>query len=96
MDLKKQPRVRDRDLMDSFHEKGCVACGKRGSDPAHVRSRGSGGDDVADNLVPLCREHHTIQHAIGWSRFVERFPTVGLDLVVKGWAITADGRLARR
>lgn len=38
---------------------------------AHVRSRGSGGDDVL--MVPLCQHHHTgrgdSQHMIGRHRF---------------------------
>jgi hypothetical protein len=31
-------------------------------DPAHVRSVGSGGDDVDENIVSLCRTCHDEQH----------------------------------
>lgn len=30
----------------------------RVSDPHHVTSRGAGGGDTADNVMPLCRTHH--------------------------------------
>jgi hypothetical protein len=37
-------------------------------DPAHVRSRGAGGGDWA-NVVPMCRAHHSEQHAKGVAQF---------------------------
>jgi len=43
----------------------CMVClSPPPSDPAHVRSRGAGGKDMA-NVVPLCRMHHQEQHARG-------------------------------
>jgi len=33
-------------------------------DPAHVRSRGAGGQDEG-NVIPLCRRHHDEQHRRG-------------------------------
>lgn len=43
----------------------CAACGSPPpSDPAHVRSRGAGGDD--SQVIPLCRRCHIRQHARGW------------------------------
>lgn len=38
----------------------CLICGRQPVDGAHVKTKGSGGDDV-DNMVPLCREHHQKQ-----------------------------------
>lgn len=46
------------------------------SDPHHVKSRGAGGPD-AENLVPLCRAHHTEAHTVGITEFQLRY---NLDL----------------
>lgn len=57
-----------------------------GSECAHVKSRGAGGNDVG-NCVPLCHYHHQQQHAIGIRSFQRRY---GIDL----YAIAADlGRI---
>lgn len=59
-----------------------------GSECAHVKSRGAGGDDIG-NCVPLCRYHHQQQHALGIRSFQKKY---GLDL----YAIAADlGRIYR-
>lgn len=34
--------------------KACSA----GLDPHHIQPRGSGGEDIAENLITLCRAHH--------------------------------------
>ncbi len=46
------------------------------SDPHHVKSRGAGGPD-AENMVPLCRAHHSELHQIGVTEFQLRY---NLDL----------------
>lgn len=47
----------------TFHEEvGQTLC-----DPCHVRSRGSTGGKVHfNNLIPMCRKHHQLQHSKGW------------------------------
>ena len=35
----------------------CLVCGWIVSDPAHIKTRGSGGK-WRNNIVPLCRRHH--------------------------------------
>lgn len=42
-----------------------------GSECAHVKSRGAGGDDVG-NCVPLCNFHHAQQHRLGIRSFERR------------------------
>lgn len=37
----------------------------RRCDPHHVISRGASGDDIPENVVPLCIEHHQEIHRIG-------------------------------
>ena len=91
----KLARIIDRKLLDSFHLKSCIVCGKRGCDPCHIMSVGAGGDDVLDNLMPLCRLHHTEQHQIGLYSFVMKYRGLTQYLKVKGWDFTG-GRLFRR
>jgi len=37
----------------------------------HIEHRSQGGDDVAENLITLCMEHHTDERVamIDWTRF---------------------------
>jgi hypothetical protein len=37
---------------------GCLVCGRRPVDPAHLVPRSLGGCDHPDCVVPLCRDHH--------------------------------------
>lgn len=46
--------------------------------PAHVKTRGAGGDDVG-NVVPLCVKHHDEQHH-GIQSFEAKY---GLDLAAR-------------
>jgi 5-methylcytosine-specific restriction endonuclease McrA len=86
----KLKRQVDRALLDRYHGMRCAACGRKGCDPAHIKSRGSGGDDAEWNLMPLCREHHSEQHSRGWWAFGEKYPGVWLGLKTRGWGW--DGR----
>lgn len=42
------------------HEGACRVCGRAPVDAAHIipRSLAPNGGEIADNCVPLCREHH--------------------------------------
>lgn len=91
----KTKRAIARDLLDTYHSMRCVACGKTGCDPAHILSRGAGGDDVEWNLMPLCRAHHAIQHAQGWLFMADHFPPLRIDLTNKGWDFEESGKLFR-
>ena len=69
-------------LCDYARTQPCVVnmCFGR-TEPHHVRSRGSGGNDYAGrkgdpshgNVVSLCRTHHTEGHTIGWGTFQARY-----------------------
>ena len=63
----------------------CVACGRVPVDRCHIKSRGAGGSDEDDNLISLCREHHSFQHKIGFKALCELFPKVEEELNSKGW-----------
>lgn len=43
----------------------CRMCKKRASDGHHVVLRSQGGDDVEDNIVPLCHACHMRYHGQG-------------------------------
>lgn len=86
----KPRRVKDRKALEEARASGCIIC-RKAADAAHVRSRGAGGDDVPGNLLPLCRTHHQAQHALGWFRFVEKYPEVGVSLYARGWVLREAG-----
>ena len=73
------PKRRDPAFLNWMSEHCCVICGHPGCDPAHLKSRGAAGDDVG-NVVPLCRKHHTEQHAMGWPAFRFVYARVNFDL----------------
>ena len=72
--LPKPGRIRNKKLLDEITNKGfCCISGESRPDPAHIKTKGSGGDDIPENLVPLARRFHTEQHTIGWRRFREKY-----------------------
>jgi hypothetical protein len=61
-------RVRDRDHVRSIVQKPCLVCGRRPSDPHHLRFAQSRAlsSKVSDQFtVPLCRGHHRELHWCG-------------------------------
>jgi hypothetical protein len=61
-------RVRDRDHIRSIVQKPCLICGRRPSDPHHLRFAQSRAlsSKVSDQfIVPLCRGHHRELHRCG-------------------------------
>lgn len=58
----KKKRIVDKTLVEMVRSMRCAACGKRPSDPHHVTTRGAGGDDTPENLMPLCHQHHVEWH----------------------------------
>ena len=61
-------RVRDRDHIRSIVQKPCLVCGRRPSDPHHLRFAQSRAlsSKVSDQFtVPLCRGHHRELHRSG-------------------------------
>ena len=83
----KPNRIKNKALLKSFYSKKCTACPKIGSDPAHIKTVGSGGNDTEENLIPLCREHHSEQHSIGIATFALKYSTVEDYLNRHGWEI---------
>lgn len=92
MNFNKLHRIEDRDVLNAVKGQPCVVC-RRPSDPCHIKSNGSGGDDTHWNLMPLCRNHHTEQHKIGWITFMRKYKAVEMSLASKGWYLNELGRL---
>lgn len=75
--LPKPIRVVDKELIEEVKLLPCMGCGVEPCGEAdHVTTRGAGGGDTADNLIPLCRTCHTTRHAVGWGKFIEGHPVV--------------------
>jgi hypothetical protein len=71
-------------VLDEFRGKPCLIC-RAPSDPAHIKSWGSGGKDERENLLSLCRHHHSESHQVGWLVFCQKYPKVLWELQKKGW-----------
>lgn len=65
----------------------CLVCNRDHADRAHVKTRGSGGGDEPENIMPLCRLHHIEQHKIGIITFVEKYSQVRAFLESRGWTV---------
>lgn len=93
--LQKPKRKQNRDLLDTYHGMRCAACGSSPCDPAHIRSKGAGGHDERDNLVPLCRRCHSMSHQIGWAKMLHKYSTLSIFMHELGWRINEHNRLER-
>ncbi len=51
----------------------------------HVTQRAAGGDHAPDNLVALCRRHHTVVHRRGWHQILHRDGTYTLRRRGRTW-----------
>lgn len=74
--LEKPKRIEDPKLIKQVKGQKCVCCGicpEGGVDAHHVTSRGAGGDDTVDNLLPVCRIHHAAIHHYGWSKSIRKY-----------------------
>jgi hypothetical protein len=81
-------RIEDDQLRKHFSRRPCDLCGKYPSphnDGHHIKSRGSHGHDVEENLVTLCRAHHQMIHQYGINKMIAEFPRLETILIEKGW-----------
>ncbi|MGE5482475.1 MAG: HNH endonuclease signature motif containing protein [Bacteroidota bacterium] len=62
--IPKPQRVRDSRAIEAARKPWCEYCGRSGRTQVHhIKSRGSGGGDEAQNLVALCVVCHARAHA---------------------------------
>lgn len=70
----KRKRIVNRELLDYYHQLPCVVCHCYGTTVAHhIKTKGAGGDDSVENLIPLCTSHHQEIHNIGRDSMLERY-----------------------
>ena len=93
--ISKPTRISDEDILDFYRKRRCDICGKRPTDACHIRTKGAGGHDEHNNLMSLCREHHTEQHQIGFYKMVQKYPFFGQFLAQKNWIFDGNKKLRR-
>lgn len=76
--LEKPKRKKNKNLLRSYRFKQCLVCGLTPTDPHHLKSVGAGGDDSEENLIPLCRLHHSEIHQKGLNRMLQDYPNFRL------------------
>jgi len=83
----KKRRIVDQEILEHYRNRPCDICCKRApSDPSHIKTVRTGGDDAHWNLTSMCRECHTTWHQIGISSFFLRHPHFEILLKQKGWS----------
>lgn len=83
-------RIVNKKLRDSFKGRDCEACGRyQSANGHHLKYKSAGGDDVAENLIALCPECHTVGHwaihRVLLETFIKHFPHLKLIMAGKGW-----------
>lgn len=83
-------RIIDKKLCKSYQGLPCLVCGSRFSTVGHhIRSKGSGGSDIKENLIPLCHEHHREIHdnpkSCGITNFSQKYTTVKYYILGMNW-----------
>jgi hypothetical protein len=95
MKFSKKKRVSNQSVLDRYRNRSCFICRTFPSDPCHIKTVGSGGDDSDSNLIALCRVHHTEQHQIGFFKMCEKYPFLKQELYSKGWVFDGNKKLRR-
>jgi hypothetical protein len=81
----------ESDILQRVRDQRCLACGSLPSDPHHLITRGAGGKDEIDNIMPLCRRHHTEVHQIGLVKMSHKYVLVEEWLDDHGWILENIG-----
>ena len=85
MQVPKTKRIDDPELLKKISKMKCqIGRNCKGRvDPAHVTSKGAGGDDTEENVMPLCRKHHNQWHWLGIKTMVSKYSEIALWLLAK-------------
>lgn len=82
--MQKRIRVVDEELLETVRNLPCLHCGVTPVDPHHVTSVKAGGDDVATNILPVCRAAHILWHQKGPGYMIDNFPAIRYWLELAG------------
>lgn len=69
-----------------YDGEACFICEAPG-EGHHYKTKGSGGPDVLENKLQLCRIHHRLCHDMPESEFLETFPCVVNWLIDNNWEV---------
>lgn len=69
-------RVIDTEFLEFVRSLPCIVCTRKPVHPHHVTSVGAGGGDIAENVMPLCAEHHSEWHQAGPGFMAKNYPSV--------------------
>ena len=69
-------RITNPKLLSMVREMRCLVCQVYPSDAHHVTTKGAGGGDTGDNVMPLCRLHHDEWHFKGRETMVLRYKQI--------------------
>jgi len=84
--FQKNKRIINKNLTNSYQGKRCRICSStKGSSGHHLKSKGSGGPDVHNNLICLCLKHHNEIHKSGLMKFSKDNPKIVKILIEKCW-----------
>jgi hypothetical protein len=91
MIIAKKKRTINKKFLESIKNHPCILCKKWPTDPCHIKTVKTGGCDSYRNVLPMCREHHTMQHSKGWVYMTNKFPTLLPILNERGWEFVDVG-----
>lgn len=75
--LEKKKRITNEELLDHVRSLPCMACLRVPcAEVHHVTTVKAGGNDVPENLMPLCHEHHMEVHQGGWNKAIKKYPAI--------------------
>lgn len=80
----KVKRIQNKALIQAIGQRSCIICGMKNPHVHHVTTRGAGGDDVENNLVPLCSAHHTEIHQVGNQAMADKYPAFHIWIEIQG------------
>ena len=64
--------MKNKAVRDSYKWLPCMVCEKVPCDPCHIKTYNTTREDDPNNLIPMCRKHHTMQGAKGWPYMWDR------------------------
>lgn len=82
-----------KDERDLIRNQPCINCNHPPpSDPAHIKTRGSGAGFKENEMMPLCRVCHVEQHTVGILHFCTKNTNVMRHINEKGWEFINIGQ----
>lgn len=87
-------RIRDPELMKLMRSMPCALKCRTGLYQVsghHIKSRGSFGPDIIENLIPLCFYCHTKIHQYDLEKMISYHPEFRDVIESKGWEIEVRG-----